>query len=98
MRDTQRESWDALQAKLPVHRGAVLAMIRERRQITTQGLSDALKWPINCVSGRVTELADAGFIRDSGKRAINPISGRRAIVWEINDIPRQQELFDGRAA
>lgn len=98
IRDTQQQAWDSIQGKLGAHQRAVLAMIRERRQITMQGLSDALHWTINCVSGRVTELAKEGLIRDSGVRTINPATGRRCTVWEIAAAPEQLHLFSRRAA
>lgn len=83
MLDTQRESHEAILEKLPERRAAVARVIRGagEKGATLFDIAFYLSWPINCVSGRVTELAKAGVIVDSGRRAVNPRSGRRAAIW-----------------
>lgn len=82
MRDTQMQAWDDIQEKLPFTRKKVFDVIKNHGDFgaTTVTLSMVLGWPINCVSGRVTELCDAGLIRDSGRRGVNP-SGKKAVLW-----------------
>jgi len=88
MRDTQMNAWDSIQAELPASRLRVIEVIAQAGPfgITTIGISNALRLPINCISGRVTELADKGHVKDSGRRGINP-SGKPAILWVLRDQP-----------
>lgn len=44
-------------------------------------LTKIIGWPVNRISGRVTELAEMSVIFDSGVRRKNPASGRPGIVW-----------------
>lgn len=80
--ETQIEAWESIQDKLPESRREVLHVIAAAGAlgISTVAISETLKWPINCVSGRITELHDSGLVKDSGRRCINP-SGKRAILW-----------------
>ena len=83
---TQLESWDKLQEEgLPDKRSLVYRVIRA---CTPPGaalfqVASVLGWPVHCVSGRITELAHIGYIRDSGKRQMNPATGRRAVIWIV---------------
>lgn len=83
MLDTQREAYEAILEKLPERRRAVADVIlgSKDRGACLWDIALYLDWPINCVSGRVTELAKAGIITDSGRRAVNPKTGRRAVLW-----------------
>lgn len=38
------------------------------RDFTRKELSEALKWPINCLTGRVLELIELGFLEETGAR------------------------------
>lgn len=82
IRDTQRQAWKDIQDKLPESRQEVLRLLKAYGGFgaTTYRISEALGWPINCVSGRVTELTKSGLIKDSGRRGVNP-SGKKAILW-----------------
>lgn len=81
MRDTQKSAWQSLEPTLPDRRAEVLAYIASRPEgAASFEIAEALHWPINCVSGRVTELFDSGLIRDSS-RVVNPHSGKKAIRW-----------------
>lgn len=81
-RDTQLGSWEAIQDKLSQTKREVLRTICSAGLdgISTIQISEKLNWPINNVSGRVTELCDDGVVTDSGRRCTNP-SGRPAILW-----------------
>jgi predicted transcriptional regulator len=96
IKDTQRHAWEWLQEKLPKKRAAVFGAILSsdyRGGATIYEIAEDLKWPINCISGRVTELADAGLIHDSQQRRNNRYSGKPCIVWaRSGGPPTQTEL------
>jgi DNA-binding MarR family transcriptional regulator len=83
MRETQRAAWGALQDSISGKRAAVLEVIKSREGATMFEVAQALGWPINRVSGRITELCDRELVEDSGERKINPLSGKRVIVWKV---------------
>lgn len=87
MRDTQLDAWDDLQETVAGKRQRVLVAIQESKNhgATLFELSNILNWPINRVSGRVTELSKLGLIVDSKERRINPSSGKKGIVWRSNN-------------
>lgn len=92
--ETQRAAWEDIQERLPDKRAKVFGIIRiVVGGLTLWEIAANLNWTINCVSGRVTELKKAGLIRDSGKRRINPDSGKAGIVWIENVKIGQQELL-----
>lgn len=62
----------------------VLKAILQNNGSTLFELVKILKWPINRISGRVTELKKQGKIVDSGLRKMNPESNKSAIVWIVN--------------
>jgi predicted transcriptional regulator len=45
-----------------------------------QEIANHLHWPINCVTPRVKELRDMGYVKENGK-SYGP-SGRLVIFWE----------------
>lgn len=90
--DTQRASWRTIQ-DLSEKRAKVLSVISQTNGIALWEIAEKLGWPINCVSGRVTELQDLGLVRDSGKRGTNPHSGKKAILWLGVSPTPQGELF-----
>lgn len=82
--ETQREAYDSIKDHLPEKRRMVYDQIDSASTaggITLFELCVKLKLPVNSVSGRVTELHDSAVIVDSGRRRINPDTGRRAVVW-----------------
>jgi hypothetical protein len=81
--DTQLEAWGDLLLTIGSKRQVVLNIIDNKPNgATLFQIADILDWPINRVSGRVTELKDMGKIIDSGERLVNPNSGKKAIVWK----------------
>lgn len=81
MRDTQATAYQEIRETLPEKRRIVLNAIDTLGLATLIEIANWLGWPINSVSGRVTELAKDGLIEDSGQRATNP-SGKKAILWK----------------
>ena len=81
--ETQTECWKDIKDNLTGTRREVLDRISEVPQGKTLfELVETLGWPINRISGRVTELHQKDAIVDSGDRRINPSSGRRCVVWK----------------
>lgn len=82
MRDTQLAAYNDIQGHLTDRQQSVLRVIRLQREgMSLLQIASALDWPINSVSGRVTELNRAGMVVDNGIRVVNP-SGKKAIVWQ----------------
>lgn len=80
--ETQKEAWESVQEGLPEARRCVLAVFEAvPGGLTLWEVQKALGWPVNRVSGRITELVDAKLLRDSESRRINPETGRTAIIW-----------------
>lgn len=80
--DTQMRAFSSLE-NLGEKRKAVAVAIAIKAGATLYELVQYLGWPVNRISGRVTELKDAGVIVDSGLRRINPTSGKNGIVWKV---------------
>lgn len=92
---TQREAWEDLQVKLGERQRTVLALIlRSPCGLTLYEIKNKLGWPINSVSGRVTELRKKGLIQASHHTRTNPETGKAAIVWE----PCNVDLVDSEKA
>lgn len=80
--NTQIEAYQSLKPFLSNRRKLVYAVISGYDiGIALFEIQQKLGWPINCVSGRVTELRKLGLIEDRGQTVINPITGKRAIAW-----------------
>lgn len=84
MRDTQLAAYNGL-TNLKGKRLAVAQAIGSCPGTLVE-IAFRLGWPINRVSGRVTELSRAGVVVDSGHRRINPDSGKNGIVWRVNGV------------
>jgi len=79
---TQLDAFKDIKPSLPRKRQEVYSVIASRSEgMALFEVAKALRWPVHCVSGRITELSEAGYIEDSGKRRDNPDSGKAAIVW-----------------
>lgn len=79
--DTQRQAYQDLQENVSGRRAEVLREITNSKGLGLWEISEKLGWPINSVSGRVTELVKLGHVFDSGLRGLNPHSGKRVILW-----------------
>lgn len=78
--ETQINSYHELENK-EQKQMRVLQAIKKNKGATLFELCKILNWPVNRISGRVTELSKMGFILDSGIRKINPDSKKSGIVW-----------------
>lgn len=81
MTEAQLNAWDSIQPTL-TNKQAVVYLAICNRPSTLFELSYALGWPINCVSGRVSELTEKLLVKGSGNARVNPLSGRPGTVWE----------------
>jgi predicted transcriptional regulator len=79
--ETQVQAFESLQETIEQKREKVLSAIRANGGATLFQLVGILNWPVNRISGRVTELKNQGKIYDSGRRLQNPSSGVKGIVW-----------------
>lgn len=91
VRDTQRQTWEVIQSKLGEKQQKVLNVIIERAS-TASEVADCLGWLIYRTSPRITELAQARLIEDSGERRLNPHSGKNTIVWQAVDPEKVRPL------
>lgn len=83
MQPTSLQAYHEIAHTLPQKRRAVFEAIHRAGEqgATLFELVDALGWPVNRVSGRVTELKEAQAIADTGERRKNPETRMSAIVW-----------------
>jgi len=82
--NTQLNAWDAIQPTIHKKRNTVLNAIKEINGGTLNDIAHYLDWPINRVSGRVTELHRKGKIINDGTK-INPESGKPNKIWRAKD-------------
>ena len=81
--DTQMGAYFALDNLRDKQKVVADAISRQAHGATLFELTKIIDWPINRISGRVTELAEMSVIVDSGIRRKNPASGRPGIVWRV---------------
>lgn len=80
---TQMDAWNDVRETADQARFKVWCAIFESE--TGRTLFELVKkmgWPVNRISGRVTELKAAGHIYDTGERRVNPESGKNGIVYK----------------
>ena len=71
-------TYQMIKPDLPDKRQRVYEIILQHPEgVTRKQIAKALGWPINCVTGRVTELRDKeGLIRESGTTSAPCYDGR----------------------
>lgn len=62
-------------------RAYILTLIREHRGLTIWQAAALMDRSDNRISGRFSELQDSGLIRKSNVFAVNPVTGKRAVIW-----------------
>jgi hypothetical protein len=82
VRDTQLESWTKTRKILGSRQLEVLEVVRVRGGAAGFEVASVLHRETYTVLPRITELAEQGFLRDSGRRVWNRETKRRVIVWE----------------
>jgi len=89
IKDTQRVSWEWTLSRLGARQRTVAQVVSKEGSegLTVYEVAEALKWPINSVSGRLSELERSGIIHDSGRRRLSPYSSKPCVVWVSSEIP-----------
>ena len=80
MLETQLESFKSHLPNAERKRMIVLEEIRKNGPMTCQEVAESLSWPINCVSGRISELSSRSLI-STNESKINPNTGKKNAVW-----------------
>ena len=81
MRSNSLSAYASIADQLPMSRSAVYRAILARGSISRQGVSDHLGWPINRVTGRISELLQSGQIIESGAEFVE---GRTRALLSVN--------------
>ena len=83
MADTSLESfYNFTPDELGARQKAVYDCVAEHGPMSNKQIADKQGVPINCVTGRVKENRDMGFIEEYGTR-YDANTNRREIVWEV---------------
>lgn len=90
--DTQLQAWHDKQQDLSRSQKLVLSALARGGPSTSFEVARILGQPINRISGRITELREKGKIKDSGERTINPDSGKRVIIWCVQNSTNRSEF------
>ncbi len=84
IKDTQRESWKEIRKDLSARHNQVLELLdRSKKGLTLFETCAFYGLPPNQFSGRFTELAEQDRIIDTGLRRINPMTGKKGVVWDF---------------
>lgn len=81
IQQTSIEAYKSLYDDLSNRQKIVYDVIDEYNNICNQDISMILGIPINCVTGRVKELRDIGFVCHAGFKEND--NGRRVMVWKV---------------
>lgn len=84
MLSTQLESFNGVRETRNASQTIILHTIKMRGDngATLFELVNELGWPVNRISGRVTELASRELVYPSLETRVNPDSGKKGIVWK----------------
>lgn len=91
---TSREAYRKLfydDEKLGAKQKAVFNCLLRRQYATNLEISQALNWPINTVTGRMTELKEKGLVTVE-KTDRCPISGNTAKHWKVHDFIKEHKV------
>ena len=81
IQQTSMEAYESLYDTLGNRQRMVFDVIDEYNNVCNQDISMMLGLPINCVTGRVKELRDLGFVYHAGFKSND--NGRRVMVWKV---------------
>lgn len=88
---TRAESLESIDRTLTQKRREVFNHLKRWGPMTSLEVSDGMGIPINCVSGRITELCEVGKIEAKGRKKQR--TGRSAMLWGVKEARGQGELF-----
>lgn len=81
---TSQAAYNSIKPRLGSKQRAVYEAIKEMGIASNEQVADYLRWPINCVTGRSTELYRFGMINVE-KLGLSK-SGRRTKMWSVCDL------------
>jgi hypothetical protein len=81
--DTSIAAAVAMRSRAPTVRECVLDCIEDSAGLATFEIAARLGKSYRTVQPRTSELRAVGAIKDSGKRRIDPDTGKAAIVWGL---------------
>jgi len=82
MQQTSLSAYESIAYSVLGHRQKVLLLcLMNDGPANNRVLSARTRLPINCVTPRVKELRESGFVREHSRR-VDVVTGRSAIVWE----------------
>jgi len=81
IQQTSMEAYESLYDDLGDMQKIVFDVIEEYNNVCNQDISMILGIPINCVTGRVKELRDLGFVCQNGFKEND--NGRRVMRWRV---------------
>ncbi len=89
--DTSRQAYAAIQDKLGHRQEEVYLAIKEMGKASNESIAEHLGWPINRVTGRVTELKRFGLVDVEG--LTHNKTGFTAKLWSVRD-PNDTKLTE----
>lgn len=88
---TSKDAYTAIKDKLGARQTAVYEAITELGVATNEAIAEHLNWPLQSVTGRVTELRNYGLIDVEGLGKNK--SGFTAKLWSVRNL-NDKKLFD----
>ena len=82
VRKTHVDAFDSIKQKLGAKQRAVAHALKILGEASNKDLSKALGWPINRVTGRVTELVNRGIVTSNSTKR-DPETNRTVTVWTL---------------
>jgi len=92
IQSTSLSAYETIKPELGDRQSTVYAYILEHPGLLANEIAQGLNLPINCVTGRIRELANMNLICSVGIRA-SKITGFNGLMWEAVKKEIQQELF-----
>jgi len=81
IQQTSMEAYDCIYDDLGSRQKEVYDVIEQYTNVCNQDISMILGLPINCVTGRVKELRDMGFVGQDGFKVND--NNKRVMTWKV---------------
>lgn len=99
VRTNSLEAYREILDKLPEKRATIYRFIVNNPGLTRQQIATCIIWPINAITGRVTELLQHGVVEEYGmdcrsgrsRAKLRPIEGAT-----LKPLPKQEKRMDKR--
>ena len=82
VRKTQVDSFLQTKVKLGNKQRAVAHTLKILGEASNKDLAASLGWPINRITGRITELVDRGIVTSTSTK-VDPDTNRTVTVWTL---------------